>query len=79
MFKNGFSLAYVRISVRVAGRPQFLTSIFTVVDLFLFLPKTGPGGPGRCLKSFLEAARFILTEYGPVGSHRDPVRAHVYS
>ncbi len=36
-------------------------------------PKTGPGGPGRCLKSFPEAVRFILTESEPVGSHRDPI------
>ncbi len=27
-------------------------------------PKTGPGGPGRCLKSFLDAVRFILNECG---------------
>ena len=31
------------------------------------------GGPRRDLKSFLEAARFILAEYEPVGSHGDPV------
>ena len=40
---------------------------------YIFGPKTGPGGPGRCLKSFLEAVRFILTEYGTVGSHGDPI------
>ncbi len=32
----------------------------------------GPGG-GRCLKSSLEAVRSILTEYGPVASHGDPI------
>ena len=28
----------------------------------------GSGRPGRYLKSFLEAVRFILTQYGPVAS-----------
>ena len=31
--------------------------------------------PGRYLKSFLEAVRFILTKYGPVAIHGDPIHA----
>ena len=34
-------------------------------------------GPGRCLKNFLEAVRFILTEYGPMASHGDPIHDHL--
>ena len=29
---------------------------------------------GRCLKSFLEVLRFVVSEYRAVGSHRDPIR-----
>ena len=28
---------------------------------------------GRHSESFLEAVRFILTEYGPISSHVDPI------
>jgi hypothetical protein len=31
-------------------------------------------GPGRCLKSFLEAVRFISTHREPVANHGDPFR-----
>ncbi len=37
-----------------------------------------PGGPGRSLKNFLEVVRFILTEYGPMGSHGDPAHDNLY-
>ena len=30
------------------------------------------------LKGFVEAVRFTLTEYGPVGSHGDPIQARIY-
>ncbi len=33
----------------------------------------GSQGSGRRLKSFLEPVRFILTEYGPISSHVDPI------
>ncbi len=47
-----------------------------VVPLFIVLgAKMGPGGPGRCFKSFLEAVPFILTEYEPVASHGHPMAA----
>ena len=29
---------------------------------------------GRCLKSFLEVLRFVVTEYRAVRSHGDPIR-----
>ena len=31
-------------------------------------------GVGRCLKSFLEVLRFVVTEYHAVGSHGDLIR-----
>ncbi len=33
----------------------------------------GSQGSGRHLESFLEPVRFILTEYGPISSHVDPI------
>ncbi len=36
-------------------------------------------GPRRCLKSFLEAVRFISTHREPVASHGDPFRAPGHS
>ena len=37
-------------------------------------PKTGPGGPGRCLKTLPEAIGFVLAEFEPKRSHGDPIR-----
>ena len=42
-------------------------------------PEMGSGRPGRYLKSFLEAVRFIVTHYGPVASHGDPIHDQNYS
>ena len=36
--------------------------------------KMGSLSVGRCLKSFLEVLRFVVTEYRAVGSHGDPIR-----
>ena len=45
---------------------------------YIFGPKMGSRRPGRYLKSFLEAVRFIVTHYGPVGSHGDPIHGRDY-
>ncbi len=48
---------------------------FSVLLVFLFFlgPNMGPGGPGRGLKNFLEAVRFILAKCEPVESHGGPI------
>ena len=38
----------------------------------------GSRRPGRGLKSFLEALRFILAEFEPKPSHGDPIRGQTY-
>ncbi len=38
----------------------------------------GSRRPGRCLKRLLVAVGFTLTDYGPVGSHGDPIRGRKY-
>ena len=40
---------------------------------FFFGSKKACKRPGRYLQSFLEAVRFIVTHYGPVASHGDPI------
>ena len=35
-------------------------------------------GVGRCLKSFLEVLRFVVTEYRAVGSHGDLIHVENY-
>ena len=37
----------------------------------------GPQRTGRCLKRFLEVVCFIVTDYGPVGSHGDPIHNQI--
>ena len=51
-----------------------------IIDMFFtcFCFIQTENGPGRCLKNFLEAVRFILTEYGTVASHGDPIHYHSY-
>ncbi len=41
-------------------------------------PEMGSRRPGRCLKRLLVAVGFTLTDYGPVGSHGDPIRGRKY-
>ena len=55
-------------------------SVFVNVCSFVshFGSREGPKGPGSCLKSFLEAVRFFGTDYGPVGSHGDPIHGLNY-
>ena len=43
-----------------------------------FLIFLGSRGSRRGLERFLEVVRFILTEYGPVWSHLDPIRLDFY-
>ena len=46
----------------------------------IFGPKTRSRRVGRCLEGVLEVGRFVVTEYGVVGSHRDPIQylEHVF-
>ena len=48
------------------------------LSFIIFGPNMGSGRPGRYLKSFLEAVRFIVTHYRPVGSHGDPIHGQKY-
>ena len=41
-------------------------------------PKKAPWRAGRCLKNFLGVARFTVADYGPVGTHGDPIRGRKY-
>ncbi len=53
-----------------------------LAQLFYFLffgAQNGLMGAWEVLKSFLEAVRFILTEYEPVASHRDPIHGRCHS
>ena len=43
----------------------------------MFGPKMASGKPGRYLKSLLGAVRFIVTHYGPVASHGDPIHGQI--
>ena len=54
--------------------PRGSAAMFLIFpDLFAVL------GPGRCLKSFLEAVRFISTHREPVSSRGDPIRDQNYA
>ncbi len=67
-------------AVGVKGQRGFFTKTYFFRCLIFELfgrPEMGPGGPRRGLKSFLEAARFILAEYEPVESHKDPIHDNV--
>ena len=49
--------------------PDFRISlIFHIFLIFMVSQRSG-----RHLESFLEPVRFILTEYGPISSHVDPI------
>ena len=48
-----------------------ISGIFRIFLIFwIFM---GSQRSGRHLESFLEPVRFILTEYGPISSHVDPI------
>ncbi len=52
------------------------------MHVFIFSPDVGPEmgsrRRGRCLKRLLVAEGFTLTDYGPVGSHGDPIRGRKF-
>ncbi len=59
--------------------PSIVAKPVSFYGVFLyFWDRNGIKKPGRYLKSFLEVVRFILTEYGPVGSHEDPAHDILY-
>ena len=53
---------------------DFSRQFFDNLCLFILTPKTGSRRPGRHLKILIEAVGFKVTDYGPVGSHGDPIR-----
>ena len=53
--------------------------IFRIFVIFaIFGSNMGFLGVGRCLKSFLEVLRFVVTEYRAVRSHGDLIRVENY-
>ena len=54
-------------------------SIFRIFEFFvIFDSKMGSLRDGKCLKSFLEVLRFVVTEYRAVRSHGDLIRVENY-
>ena len=49
-----------------------------IICVVSFRPETGSQRPGRHLKIIMEAVGFKVTDYGPVGSHRDPICGRKY-
>ena len=54
---------------------DLVPDLYFVVDLG---PEMGSRRPRSCLKRLLVAVGFTLTDYGPVGSHGDPIRGRKY-
>ena len=51
-----------------------MKNTFCYVFFVICFAKYELNGVKTYLKSILDAVRFILTEYGPVASHGDPIR-----
>ena len=59
---------------------MFLIICLTIFIIFYyFLVREGPKRAWEVFKRLPGGRGFVLTKYGPVGSHGDPIQRHLYS
>ena len=88
LFRRGRAAGYQGVvlydhNLGALGSPRLREDYLSDLVLdFYFFPdlglEMGSRRPGRCLKRLLVAIGFTLTDYGPVGSHGDPIRGRKY-